>query len=84
MTPQSCSAESHLASQKRVPGLKGNELVKVEQHIEEGACQLLVPSQVCKGEAALLGRLYHVMHLAQYILKQDGLLGETLHPVQLL
>jgi len=43
-----------------------------------------VPFQVCKGEAALLGRLDHIMHLAQHILKENRLLGQALHPMQLL
>ena len=75
---------THLTSQKRVPSLKCYELVKVEQHVEECPSQRLVSLQVCKGEAALLCRLDHVMHLAQNVLKQDRLLRKAFHPVQLL
>ncbi len=44
----------------------------------------LVPLQVCKKSAALLGRLDHIMQLAQHILKENMLLTQALHPMQLL
>lgn len=58
--------------------------MKIEQHVEQGACQLLVSFEISQSKASLLGRLYHVMHLTEYILKQHWLLGQALHPMQLL
>ena len=59
----------YLTRQEGISRLKRYELMEIEQHVEQCACQGLVPLQISRREAALLGRLDHVMHLTQHILK---------------
>ncbi len=58
--------------------------MEVEEGVEEDASQGPMPFQVSQREGALLLRRQHVMHLAQDVLEQDGLLIQALHAVQLL
>ena len=75
---------TYLSHKERIPCLKGNELIEVEEDVEQCARKWFGTFQVCQCEDALLFGLYHVMHLAQDILKQHRLMSKTLHPVQLL
>lgn len=64
-----------LSHKERIPRFKGHKLVEVEQNVEESARQRLGAFEVCQSENALLFRLYHVMHLAEDILKQHRLVS---------
>ena len=78
-----------LFSSPVMPGMglasqKGMNVCRLNSGVPRPAGQALVPFQACKGEAALLGRLDHIMHLAQHILKENMLLTQAFHPMQLL
>ena len=64
----------YLSHNKGVTRFEGHKLVEVEQDVEEGPGQVAVAFQVPQREDALTGRLQHVVHLAQHVLKQHRLL----------
>ena len=58
--------------------------MEVEEGVEEDAGKGPMPLEVSQREGALLLRCQHVMHLAEDVLKQDRLLIQALHAVELL
>ena len=69
---------------KEIPCFIGYELIQIYQTIEKYSYLLRILFQFINRKVALKGRLYHIIHLAKQIDKEDRLVIKIFEPVYLL